>query len=201
MEYVKKKFVDEENRVISWFSTDDNVLCSDGRLLREKLIELSENVSSYPGVNSENEWGYIDTIETTEVVGSVVKNFDKEYSELYIKMFVENNSANAGGMLSFKINGKRMMTTNTSDFTLSIGKLGSKTRELLILNSLHPLTIIGAGGITTNTWQPTPMIGFNSDTYSNSPFLVGEKISKIEFIAGNSSTTFATGAKFIIYGK
>ena len=46
MEYVKKKFVDEENRVISWFSTDDNVLCSDGRLLREKLIELGENFSS-----------------------------------------------------------------------------------------------------------------------------------------------------------
>ena len=46
MEYVKKKFVDEENRVISWFSTDDNVLCSDGKTLREKLIELSENVPS-----------------------------------------------------------------------------------------------------------------------------------------------------------
>ena len=51
MEYVKKKFVDEENRVISWFSTDDNVLCSDGRLLREKLIELSENFSSGYGCN------------------------------------------------------------------------------------------------------------------------------------------------------
>ena len=37
MEYVKKKFVDEENRVISWFSTDDNVLCSDGKTLREKI--------------------------------------------------------------------------------------------------------------------------------------------------------------------
>ena len=46
MEYVKKKFVDEENRVISWFSTDDNVLCNDGKTLREKLIELSENVPS-----------------------------------------------------------------------------------------------------------------------------------------------------------
>ena len=46
MEYVKKKFVDEENRIISWFSTDDNVLCSDGKTLREKLIELSENVPS-----------------------------------------------------------------------------------------------------------------------------------------------------------
>ena len=37
MEYVKKKFVDEENRIISWFSTDDNVLCSDGKTLREKI--------------------------------------------------------------------------------------------------------------------------------------------------------------------
>ena len=46
MEYVKKKFVDEENRVISWFSTDDNVLCSDGKTLREKVDELSKNISS-----------------------------------------------------------------------------------------------------------------------------------------------------------
>lgn len=37
MEYVKKKFVDEENRIISWFSTDDNILCNDGKTLREKL--------------------------------------------------------------------------------------------------------------------------------------------------------------------
>ena len=37
MEYVKKKFVDEENRIISWFSTDDNILCNDGKTLREKF--------------------------------------------------------------------------------------------------------------------------------------------------------------------
>ena len=46
MEYVKKKFVDEENRIISWFSTDDNILCNDGKTLREKVDELSKNISS-----------------------------------------------------------------------------------------------------------------------------------------------------------
>ena len=40
MEYVKKKFVDEENRVISWFSTDDNILCNDGKTLRENLNDI-----------------------------------------------------------------------------------------------------------------------------------------------------------------
>ena len=49
MEYVKKKFVDEKNRVISWFSTDDNILCNNGKTLRENLNNVG---TSTGGINS-----------------------------------------------------------------------------------------------------------------------------------------------------
>ena len=46
MRYIKKKFADEDGIPVSFWSTDDNVLCKDGKTLREKLDELSKNVSS-----------------------------------------------------------------------------------------------------------------------------------------------------------
>lgn len=149
---------------------------------------------------SEKEWEYIETIETAEEVKSVVKNFDKEYSELYIKMFVENNTE-AAGMLSFKINDKLIYTTNTTPYNVSIGKIGSSTRELLVINSISPLIFYTVNGIATNGWGATPVVPLNSDTHEKSRFSVDEKISKIEIYASTSQTTFATGARFIIYGK
>lgn len=149
---------------------------------------------------SEKEWEYIETIETAEEVKSVVKNFDKEYSELYIKMFVENNTE-ATGTLSFKINNKLIYTTNTTPYNVTIGKIGSGTRELLVINSISPLIFYTVNSIATNTWGVTPVVPLNSDTHEDSRFSIGEKISKIEIYASNSQTTFATGARFIIYGK
>ena len=149
---------------------------------------------------SEKEWEYIETIETAEEVKSVVKNFSKEYSELYIKMFVENNT-DATGTLSFKINDKSICTTHTTPYNVSIGKMGSSTRELLVINSLSPLLFYTVNGFATNGWSTNPVVPLNNDTHENSPFSIGEKISKIEIYASNSQTTFATGARFIIYGK
>lgn len=149
---------------------------------------------------SEKEWEYIETIETAEEVKSVVKNFDKEYSELYIKMFVENNTE-ATGTLSFKINNKLIYTTNTTPYNVTIGKIGSGTRELLVINSISPLIFYTVNSIATNAWGVTPVVPLNSDTHEDSRFSIGEKISKIEIYASNLQTTFATGARFIIYGK
>lgn len=40
-EYTKKKYQDNETmKLISWWSTDDNVLCNNGKTLRENLSEL-----------------------------------------------------------------------------------------------------------------------------------------------------------------
>ena len=46
MDYIKKIFNDENDMYVSFPSTDDNVICSGGKTLREKFEELSGNVSS-----------------------------------------------------------------------------------------------------------------------------------------------------------
>lgn len=43
MKYMKNKYSDENGNVISFWSTDDNILCEDGKTLRENLNEV-ENV-------------------------------------------------------------------------------------------------------------------------------------------------------------
>jgi hypothetical protein len=40
MKYMKNKYSDENGNVISFWSTDDNVLCEDGKTLRENLDEV-----------------------------------------------------------------------------------------------------------------------------------------------------------------
>ena len=40
MEYIKKKFADEDGKTVSFWSTDDNVLCKDGKTLRENLNNI-----------------------------------------------------------------------------------------------------------------------------------------------------------------
>ena len=40
MKYIKKKFGDEDNTPISFWSTDDNITCEDGKTLRENLSDI-----------------------------------------------------------------------------------------------------------------------------------------------------------------
>ena len=40
MKYIKKKFADEDGVPVSFWSTDDNVLCNNGKNLRENLNNL-----------------------------------------------------------------------------------------------------------------------------------------------------------------
>ena len=40
MKYIKKKFADEDGLTVSFWSTDDNVLCGDGKTLRENLNNI-----------------------------------------------------------------------------------------------------------------------------------------------------------------
>ena len=42
MKYMKNKYSDENGNVVSFWSTDDNVLCEDGKTLRENLDEVAK---------------------------------------------------------------------------------------------------------------------------------------------------------------
>ena len=51
MEYIKKKFADEDGIIVSFWSTDDNVLCEDGKTLRENLNNIVNDY--FPILNDE----------------------------------------------------------------------------------------------------------------------------------------------------
>ena len=46
MIYLKKKFKDASNKFISWFSTDDNVLCQNGQYLNENLDAINNKINN-----------------------------------------------------------------------------------------------------------------------------------------------------------
>ena len=51
MKYIKKKFADEDGLTISFWSTDDNVLCGDGKTLRENLNNIDTRFKEKPNLN------------------------------------------------------------------------------------------------------------------------------------------------------
>lgn len=46
MNYVRKKFADAADRIISWFTTDDNVLCQNGKYLNENLDTINNKINN-----------------------------------------------------------------------------------------------------------------------------------------------------------
>ena len=52
MKYIKKKFADEDGVPVSFWSTDDNVLCEDGKTLRENLNNIDAQCKDIANNNS-----------------------------------------------------------------------------------------------------------------------------------------------------
>lgn len=47
MKYMKNKYSDENGNVVSFWSTDDNILCKDGKTLRENLDEVDAQIKEF----------------------------------------------------------------------------------------------------------------------------------------------------------
>lgn len=47
MNYLKRLFQDASGKIISWFSTDDNVLCENNKYLRENLNNIDTEIKSF----------------------------------------------------------------------------------------------------------------------------------------------------------
>ena len=51
MKYIKKKFADEDGKTVSFWSTDDNVLCDGGKTLRENLNNIDTQCKKIAYIN------------------------------------------------------------------------------------------------------------------------------------------------------
>ena len=135
MEYVKKKFVDNENRVISWFSTDDNVLCNDGKTLREKLNDY-DGSGTGGGCNitdaSKLSIKDVNNNFTSTNVEGALEEVAIQCKNIPIKTSVENGKLylikkdgtkiDTGTILPSNTNKDTLVTTNVSGTTLSLTK-------------------------------------------------------------------------------
>ena len=162
MEYVKKKFVDEENRIISWFSTDDNILCNDGKTLREKLD--GENII-YISPQSLDEF-----VELTKLGGifylltsiPIIYN-DKTYSLIgLLDARPHSNGMNYyafNKMWQFLINPDTKEIKRFSSFAeyvQSLKLVGSGNTIKLMLGTKELSSITVSGGAVEPTPTPTP---------------------------------------------
>ena len=66
MNYLKRLFQDASGKIISWFSTDDNVLCENNKYLRENLNNIDTELKSFQKKTDKN----LET-ENKEIVGAV----------------------------------------------------------------------------------------------------------------------------------
>ena len=224
MEYVKKKFVDEENRVISWFSTDDNVLCSDGKTLREKID--GENIT------------YISPKSLDEFV-ELTKEGGLFYSLTSFPIVYNNNTYNVVGLIDsrplnngysyyafhkmwqFLINPDTKAVTSFSSFSEFLQKkIPSDASKLNIIDTNNNFTSDNVEGVLEelNTQveenqinlveDDTSMEGISDTVYdtleTNDKTIIGainEVNTQCKDIA-NNFTTEQTDSSFIIkYGN
>lgn len=162
MEYVKKKFVDEENRIISWFSTDDNILCNDGKTLREKLD--GENII-YISPQSLDEF-----VELTKLGGifylltsvPIVYN-DKTYN--LIGLLDARPHSNGINYYAFNKMWQLLIEPDTkeikrfssfAEYVQSLKLVGSGNTIKLMLGTKELSSITVSGGAVEPTPTPTP---------------------------------------------
>ena len=209
MEYVKKKFVDEENRVISWFSTDDNVLCSDGKTLREKID--GENIT-YISPSSLDEF-----VELTKEGGlfysltsfSVIYNNTTYNVVGFIDSRPHSNGINYyafNNMWQFLINPDTKEITKFSSFSEFIQKkIPSDASKLSIKDTNNNFTSDNVEGALKELFQyasngknliANAITGMGVDASSTDTFeVLAEKISQIQ-----SNSLSVKTSQNIMYG-
>lgn len=84
MKYMKNKYSDENGKVISFWSTDDNVLCEDSKTLRENLDEVNTQCK-------ETAIPYNIDVENTNNINLIIENklnnFNFTYNDVNYRGF------------------------------------------------------------------------------------------------------------------
>ena len=162
------------------------------------------------GGSSERPWRLLRSITLGEDTRIIAFDVDDEgapfeLSEIYIYTNATNISTQtAEGNFFANLNDKATMSIGTtSSHRAGFGAAGSIGRNWLWVQSLNPLIVLHGGWITTNVSSQQPVYCVNPDTFTRTanPHAVGEKITKISINCTASTSTFAAGSKFFVYGR
>lgn len=126
-------------------------------------------------------------------------------NELYVYTNATNIAANTtNANLAVLVNDKNVSTIGTTAAAgITLGKTGETGRNWLYLKSLCPLIVFAGSWLQTNTTGEKTVYCWQPDIFTKSanPFAEDEKISKITLSCLSSTSTFASGSKFIIWGR
>ena len=106
--------------------------------------------------------------------------------------------------MGFGANDKRFSGIGTTAVSsITFGMSGKVGRNWLYLESANPLIVLSGTWTETNISSDKPVYCWQPDIFSKSdnPFAEREKITKINLFCAKSTSTFASGSKFIIWGR
>ena len=162
------------------------------------------------GGSRERPWRLLRSITLGEDTRIIAFDVDDEgapfeLSEIYIYTNATNISTQTEtGNFFANLNDKATMSIGTTSYhKAGFGAAGSIGRNWLWVQSLNPLIVLHGGWITTNVSSQQPVYCVNPDTFTRTanPHAVGEKITKISINCIASTSTFAAGSKFFVYGR
>ena len=161
------------------------------------------------GGSADKPWRLIRDLTTEEDVRSITFDTDDsgngfELDEIYICTNATNISTQtAAGAFCVNANGKSSSFGTTTPSSIGFGKTGESGRNWMWMHNLNPLIVLHGVWVTTNsaaqknTYCIQPYIFGESEN----PYAFGEKISKVDIGCANSSSTFAAGSRFLVYGR
>lgn len=162
------------------------------------------------GGSADKSWRLIRDITTEEDVRSITFDTDDsgngfELDEIYICTNATNISTQtAAGIFCVNANDKSISYLGTSTpSSMGFGKAGESGRNWVWIHNLNPLIVLHGIWVTTNSaaQKNTYCIQPNIFGKSENPYAFGEKISKVDIVCANSSSTFAAGSRFLVYGR
>ena len=161
------------------------------------------------GGSADKPWRLIRDITTEEDVRSITFDTDDsgngfELDEIYICTNATNISTQtAAGAFCVNANGKSSSFGTTTPSSIGFGKTGESGRNWMWMHNLNPLIVLHGVWVTTNTAAQKNTYCIQPYIFgeSENPYAFGEKISKVDIVCANSSSTFAAGSRFLVYGR
>lgn len=184
-----------------------------GQIAKITAVDTDGNPTAWEAVDmagvGDHGWQKLTEITLDEDVRSVTisqKDDGEAFAvdELYIYTNATNITDTEGGLMGFGANDKSFSGIGTTSVSsIDFGKNGRVGRNWLYLESVNPLIVLSGTWAETNVSNNKPVYCWQPDIFSKSdnPFAEREKITKINLFCAISTSTFASGSKFIIWGR
>lgn len=163
-----------------------------------------------PSGGSGKAWTKLAEVTLTEDTRSVIiSQTDAGETFSVDEVYVYTNVTNAQegttlGSMGINVNDKSVSNIGTTTKSIiEFGKNGTTGRNWVYIASINPLILLSGAWQSTNVANSKVVYCWQPDIFARSenPFEENEKITKIELNCAMSTSTFASGSKFIIWGR